>query len=602
MAKQSEATLLLKIKEVGADAIGRVSSALGSLGRTAVAVYAEISAAAMVVISAWKEQEEATNKLNRTLINNGLYTREAAKAYGEMATELSKSTTFGDEAITNAQAQAQAYLGTTAITKELTKSILDYSAATGKDLASAAEAVGKAIGTSTNALARNGIVLDENASKQEKMAAVIGQVNELWGGQAEEQAKGMGVLLQVKNAIGEVLEVMGERLGPAVQVVSAEIKKFAENIQNNKSALDGFTTIVNVGVDGLSFLKNALVTAGELIGANLGSLAGGMVQLANGQWKQAWETFTGIPGQQLEIIKNNYKTFKEETTKIDAAFVAQKKDNSAKEQAAEEEAILKGAEKQIQQNQIDLINAQLAHEMKMAQIQMHNQELDNLELMAQVARIDAQLLNEMSATEKFRLEQEKRLLLQRVNNEEMKKSQMALAQFQQQQRAADLADQNAFFSAATSLSNSKSKELAAIGKAAAITQIAIKTPPAIASSYEFGTKTGGPFLGAVLAGVAGIAMAGQAAAIAGVPLAEGGIVRATPGGVPAIIGEGGYDEAVIPLDGPNAPNMGGALTVNFNGPIMGDPSQAREFAAALDKELFKLRRDGESVAFDSRLS
>ena len=36
-------------------------------------------------------------------------------------------------------------------------------------------------------------------------------------------------------------------------------------------------------------------------------------------------------------------------------------------------------------------------------------------------------------------------------------------------------------------------------------------------------------------------------------LNEGGIVEATPGGVPAIIGEGGRDEAVIPLDGKRIP-------------------------------------------------
>lgn len=49
-------------------------------------------------------------------------------------------------------------------------------------------------------------------------------------------------------------------------------------------------------------------------------------------------------------------------------------------------------------------------------------------------------------------------------------------------------------------------------------------------------------------------------------LAEGGIVKARPGGIIANIGEGGHDEAVIPLSGPNAPNLGGSspiyLTVN----------------------------------------
>lgn len=98
------------------------------------------------------------------------------------------------------------------------------------------------------------------------------------------------------------------------------------------------------------------------------------------------------------------------------------------------------------------------------------------------------------------------------------------------QQAKELADQNTFLNTAASLQNAKSKELAAIGKAAAITQIAIKTPPAVASSFEFGTKLGGPVLGFTFAGIAATAMAAQAAAIAGVPLASG--ITEVPRGFP----------------------------------------------------------------------
>jgi len=97
-------------------------------------------------------------------------------------------------------------------------------------------------------------------------------------------------------------------------------------------------------------------------------------------------------------------------------------------------------------------------------------------------------------------------------------------------RQKELADQAAFFSAATTLQSSKSKELAAIGKAAAVTEIAIKTPQAVASSFAFGTSIGGPVVGFILAAIAGIAMAAQAANVAGVGLATG--ITAVPGGFP----------------------------------------------------------------------
>jgi hypothetical protein len=43
--------------------------------------------------------------------------------------------------------------------------------------------------------------------------------------------------------------------------------------------------------------------------------------------------------------------------------------------------------------------------------------------------------------------------------------------------------------------------------------------------------------------------------------AKGGIVKARPGGMHAIVGEGGYDEAIIPLAGPHAPRRNGQQTV-----------------------------------------
>jgi hypothetical protein len=111
----------------------------------------------------------------------------------------------------------------------------------------------------------------------------------------------------------------------------------------------------------------------------------------------------------------------------------------------------------------------------------------------------------------------------------------------------------------------------------------------------------GPILGPILAPIVVAAGAMQAAKVAGVELADGGIVRARPGGVPAIIGEGGRDEAVIPLDDSRAMDRlgGGSVTIHFNGPIMGDHAQAMELARIIDRQLLELRRGNESVAFDS---
>jgi hypothetical protein len=82
-------------------------------------------------------------------------------------------------------------------------------------------------------------------------------------------------------------------------------------------------------------------------------------------------------------------------------------------------------------------------------------------------------------------------------------------------------------------------------------------------------------------------------------LETGGIVPATPGGKTYRLGEGGQSEAVIPLD--KMSGMGGGVTINVYGGMLGDQSTAREFAIAVDRQLLELRRNNESVAFDGRV-
>ena len=94
------------------------------------------------------------------------------------------------------------------------------------------------------------------------------------------------------------------------------------------------------------------------------------------------------------------------------------------------------------------------------------------------------------------------------------------------------------------------------------------------------------------AGAAGAVGAGIGAGVAA--FAEGGIVtRPTM----ALIGESG-PEAVVPLRERSSAGFGSnQITINFNGPILGDRQQARTFALEIDKQLYELKRRNLSVAF-----
>ena len=118
----------------------------------------------------------------------------------------------------------------------------------------------------------------------------------------------------------------------------------------------------------------------------------------------------------------------------------------------------------------------------------------------------------------------------------------------------------------------KSKELqyeqAKRKKAQGIFNAAIDTASAIIGFLA--NPSGWP--GVALSILAGITGAVQIAALASQPLpqlAEGGIVPATPGGRAVVVGEGGQDEAIIPLDDSGAGTGPGMTHVIVN--IAGQP-------------------------------
>lgn len=92
----------------------------------------------------------------------------------------------------------------------------------------------------------------------------------------------------------------------------------------------------------------------------------------------------------------------------------------------------------------------------------------------------------------------------------------------------NLQNKQRFFSDAISLSRSNNEALAAIGKAAALVQIAIDTQEAVSGAYAYGNTLGGPPVGAAFAGIAAAAQAARAANVAGIQGFEnGGIVGGT---------------------------------------------------------------------------
>lgn len=229
-------------------------------------------------------------------------------------------------------------------------------------------------------------------------------------------------------------------------------------------------------------------------------------------------------------------------------------------------------------------------EAELAFIGLANEEKMALENEQELARINAKLKREQDFGKRQEL---------------LKKKQSAVARVaQDKEDALTLKARGSFLGAMSSLQDSNNSILAAAGKAAAIAQIIIATGQSAADGFRWGMAIGGPPVAFAFQGLAIAAGAANVAKVAGVQLAEGGIVPSSSGGTRATIGEGGRAEAVIPLPedfDPDEPasGAGGDTIININGATLGTPEEARRFAVMIDDELLKLRQTNQSVAFDS---
>ncbi len=114
-------------------------------------------------VSAFNEAEQAAAKLENIIVNIGGQSQAALERLQAQADKLELATFgFTAEQIQELQGGLSLLNLTAEQVEELTPLVLDYAAATGKDLAQATEAVKNALNGKTEALEKDGIYLDKN--------------------------------------------------------------------------------------------------------------------------------------------------------------------------------------------------------------------------------------------------------------------------------------------------------------------------------------------------------------------------------------------------------------------------------------------------------
>jgi len=553
-----EATLLLRIKQIGQDVLDRFVITFGDV----VNIAKSVASALYATIEAFREEELAINQLTQSMVNQGTFTADLRAKYLGLADALEQTTTFSDDQIIAAQGVLQMHIGQREVTEELLRATLDLAAAKGMDLSSASALVGKAIASENDVLARHGIHVEQASDANQKMANVIDALTGKVGGQAAAMARGLGAIDQLKNQWSNFLESVGGSIGPFVTDMAKGTIEVLKFLNSFKGADDAKATTAELD-EKIKSITERLIKFKLKMGDDKGDYGMGTGLINSMETELA----------QLQAIRNENREKEEQARKTfnDKEAI----DNLDKSLRDQENAIV----------QNDLIFA--------------IQEAEGVKkLEAQMAFLDNQLKNETNNKQKMLLLKEKTDLQDLVLQAQHHENQTAAKKKFDDETTASRGKTLAVWAA---MQNSNNQTLAAIGKAAAITQIAIATPEAVAHATLWGTRMGGPVLGGIFAGLTYAAMAAQAAQVAGVQLAEGGIVTARPGGMQATIGEGGRDEAVIPLENGQVPGMGSNVTIIVNGGMLGDESSARQLAIAIDRQLLKLRQNNESQAFDTGL-
>lgn len=231
-------------------------------------------------VQAFGEAEQAIFRSTIVLRNLGnTYPIEKAQAF---AAALQATTSADDEAVVGVISLLKQFGAGDAQVEGLTKSILDLSAATGIDLKSATEIVGRAALGQTRGLKQLGIQMTDTGNRAKNLALIQEKINALFGGAAAAETNTFfGALKRLEQAFGNVLETAGEGIStlvPLINKLSDALNSLAQN-KSLSTALIGAASGAAIGgslglLGGTPFSVGGGALGGGLIGGAIGALLG----------------------------------------------------------------------------------------------------------------------------------------------------------------------------------------------------------------------------------------------------------------------------------------------------------------------------------------
>jgi hypothetical protein len=192
-----------------AGVVGRAISSIGNFIREGVNAAADSLSGEQRLLTALKGRVDTQQMLIK------------------QAKELSNLTLFEDDETVKAQAMLAAYVKNGDQIKQLIPLVQDLATAKGMDLASAADLVGRAVGTEQKSIRGLGVELKGAAGSAEKTESAIRALTDAFGGQAEAAALvGQGPMKQFKVLLGEIGESIGGTILPFLNALLIRFNHF----------------------------------------------------------------------------------------------------------------------------------------------------------------------------------------------------------------------------------------------------------------------------------------------------------------------------------------------------------------------------------------
>lgn len=532
-AKTAQADL--KKTEDQAQKTGQAAAQAGEQGATgfnnmavgigkAVAAFAAIKGVIDFFASsvqAANENARAVNTLAAAYNAVGYTAQGAMQQAQQFASKMQSLTGIADEAFLNAQRLLANYGVVGSKAQEAIQAAYALSIGRSIDFGTAMDIVSKAAAGQTQTLARYGIQIDKNTESGEKFDAVLAQINERFGATAQAAMGDSNTKLNaLKESWGDFKEQVGKGLNDGlVPAVDFLTKAVGWLNQAFKSLGAIFGIVFDQAMIGVKQFEVGLVTAGEYALQAFEPLVSLMSYLPGigNTIKEAYDGAVESLQQTGSSLQAQIEALEEMRTPLSAIWETEKA--ITEEQQARLEL------------QAEEINNRVANE-QAAQSQLTEAVLQGEEERAQIK-------------EEYRQREQQG---EEQNSQQNVKNDKKQAKDRQQ-------IYSSMWGSLSSMASSENKKVSAAGKIAGVAQATVSTFTGAAKALELPFPANLAAMAAVLA--QGFALVGQ---IQSIKMAEGGLVKAVTGGVPAIIGEGGSDEAVLPLDDSQAMRrIGGAI-------------------------------------------